>query len=246
MHRDAEQYDRLYASAAPDDGAFYRRLAERCGEPVLELGVGTGRVALALAAAGYDVVGVDNSPAMLARARDKARSAGLRVKLIEMDFVALRLDRRFALALCPYNAINELSDRASVDGFLTSVRDHLLPGGRLAIDTINPDPVALGASSECERHLLTYVHDGATREVYERCDYDAATQIDRLTWIYRDEEGAIVGEERHSVRVFFPQELDALLELHGFVIDAKAGTYDGDPFTSRSPKQIVVCHAEGE
>src|SRR5256885_14498779 len=88
-----------------DDPAidWFRGLARMTGGPILELGVGTGRVAIPLAKDGHEVVGIDRSEAMLKRAEAHARRARVTVRLIESDMRTFSLDRAFALITIPFN-----------------------------------------------------------------------------------------------------------------------------------------------
>src|SRR5713226_6852113 len=95
-----------------DDLPFWTSLARRTGGPVLEIGCGTGRVLVPLAQAGFDVVGIDVSPAMLAIAREKINAAdvGGRVELVLADALTMRLGRRFPLALVALNSFGHFSE----------------------------------------------------------------------------------------------------------------------------------------
>ena len=139
-------YDRLYpghlaGTSVEGDIHFYRAQARRVQGPILELGVGTGRVALPLAAAGHRIVGVDLSRWMLAAAARKAAALGLtdRITFVRQDMAKLRLGaRRFPLALIPFRAFQHLLTPAAQRACLTAVRRHLRPRGRLIVDLFDP------------------------------------------------------------------------------------------------------------
>ena len=96
---------------------------------VVDLGIGTGDLAIALAGRGYDVVGVDRSPAMLAVAREKAHRAGAALALVRQDLRRLRLRRRADVALCVYTVLNQQTGDADLVRTLRAVRAALVPGG---------------------------------------------------------------------------------------------------------------------
>jgi ubiquinone/menaquinone biosynthesis C-methylase UbiE len=96
---------------------------------VVDLGIGTGDLAIALARRGFEVIGVDRAPAMLALARRKAARAGVRLALVEQDLRVLRLDRRVDVALCVYTVMNQLTGDGDLARALAAVRAVLVPGG---------------------------------------------------------------------------------------------------------------------
>jgi SAM-dependent methyltransferase len=110
------------------DLALWYELASRERGPVLDIGAGTGRVALPLARAGHEVVALDREPELLAALT--ARAAGVRVATVVADATDFVLGRRFGLAIVPMQTVQLLPDRAR---FLAAVRRHLLPGGLLAL-----------------------------------------------------------------------------------------------------------------
>lgn len=128
-----------------DDLAFYRRLAEDQAGPVLELGAGTGRVTIALAAAGLPVVALEPNDAMRARAAERLAAlaetrpdAAAHVRLVAGDARTLALGERFALVLAAFNTLMHLERVEEQDAALARVRDHLSPGGAFACDVFVP------------------------------------------------------------------------------------------------------------
>ena len=135
----AEAYDAdLGRSAdAMEDVPFYVELAQEAaarGEAVLELGCGTGRVTIPIAQAGVEVVGLDNAPAMLDIARRKAAAAGVDVRWVTGDMRTFRLDRRFGLVIIPFRSFLHMLTDADQQACLSRVYEHLLPGGRFALN----------------------------------------------------------------------------------------------------------------
>jgi SAM-dependent methyltransferase len=138
----AEHYDVL-TSGLPGDVDFYVALAREGESPVLELGCGTGRVAIPIARAGVEIVGLDSSSAMLAKARQ--RSAGLtNVRWVEGDMRDFDLPERFGLVIIPYRAFQHLITVDEQKSCLACIRRHLRDDGRLAFNVFNPDLVAMG------------------------------------------------------------------------------------------------------
>jgi SAM-dependent methyltransferase len=112
------------------DLPLWRELAAAQDGPVLDVGAGTGRVALDLAAAGHAVTALDREPELLAALDERARAADMRVETVVADAAAFTLDRRFALVAVPMQTIQLLPERA---GFFASAHAVLRPGGLLAI-----------------------------------------------------------------------------------------------------------------
>jgi SAM-dependent methyltransferase len=133
-------YDR-WCRSVTEDIAFYVELAISSGGPVLELGVGSGRIAVPTALAGIAVVGVDLSPDMLDLAWARALPHGANLRLVRGDMRDLPDLGRFALVTVPFRALLHLRDDDERLSVLRAARERLLPGGRLAFDVFHPDRI---------------------------------------------------------------------------------------------------------
>ena len=131
-------YD-AWCHSVTEDIDFYVRLAIESGGPVLEIGVGSGRIAVPTALAGIAVVGVDRSGAMLDLARAKARAQGVSLELVRADMRELPELGTFPLVTVPFRALLHLRDDAERLGVFRSLRARLQPGGLLAFDVFHPD-----------------------------------------------------------------------------------------------------------
>lgn len=243
IYHDAVQYELLAQMTAPQDIPFYRALVAESGGAVLELGCGTGRVLIELAKSGVEAVGVDLSPALLELARHKAENEGVGVTLALGDIRSFDLGRSFPHIFVTYNTFNHLLDLDSVRDCLQSLMRHMDADSRMVIDTFQPSLAFLGDQPEQRRAILRYLdpHTGQEVVLYEENHYEPATQINRVVWSYQIGGKADARVEELRMRLFFPQELDALLTLSGFEIEAKYGDYDRCPFASDTPKQLTVC-----
>lgn len=135
----AELYD-PWSRSVTEDIPFYVAEARKAGGPVVELGVGTGRIAVPTAVAGVPVIGVDSSAGMLEICRRAAEAAGVS-DLIELRFGTLSappVDERVRLVTCPFRSYLHLQDEESRLTALAAARDLLLPGGRLIFDVFAP------------------------------------------------------------------------------------------------------------
>ena len=236
----AEFYDRV--NRHDSDLPFYRERCQAAGGPVLELCCGTGRLTVPLAAAGIAIAGLDRSPAMLTGARGKGAEAGVEIEWLQGDLVDFDLGRRFALLLIPFNSLQCIYSLDDIRCVFANIRRHLAPGGRLIFDIFNPD-VRYFVDRRHGFHEVSRYRDAGGQEVVvsENCRYDAAGQVNRVTW--RIQRGDEHRDEQLDMRCFYPVEMDALLELGGFVCLEKLGSFDGEPFAAESAKMIYVCEA---
>ena len=242
LYADGRHYDRQYAGMTGDI-PFYLKQAGRYGGPVLELACGTGRITIPLAKQGIDITGLDVSGGMLQQAEANAARTGASVSWIQADCCRFSLGSRFKLILIPFNSIAHLHDPESIEGCFACVKKHLSDGGRFIVDIFNPRLDIL-VRDPSERYPVAEYPDPdgrGTVTVTENNIYDAASQVNHIKWYYRIGDSSDESVEELNMRVFFPQELDALLRNGSFIIDAKYGDFDESPFTSESPRQIAVC-----
>jgi SAM-dependent methyltransferase len=239
-------YDHLYRRRR-QDVQFYVDVAKQHGGPVLELGVGTGRVAFALARAGFDVVGIDAMPSMLEHAR--AQSTHLpeacreRLTLRRADMRSLRLGRRFPLVIAPFNAFMHLYHRTDLERTLARCRAHLLPRGRLVFDVAMPDLRALLQDPErlyaCAG--LSDPRDGQRYVHREASHYDPAEQVRSVTMLFQQRDAP---HTQHAVpltqRQFFPAELEALLHYNGFEVEQRYGDFARGALSAQSETQVII------
>ncbi len=251
MDRIARFFDREYAGYI-DDQLALSALADRTGGPILELGCGTGRALIPLAREGYQVTGVEASPAMLARARDKAEQAGVasRVHLIEGDFSTADLGGPYRLAFTLMNTFLHLNDMAAQISALKHWRQALAPRGLLLIDIFNPDVgqlASLDGSLEWEQTWTDYPGGVATMKFLART-VDPATQLMAVNHIY--DEIAPDGAMRRTVAAFtlryiWRYEAELLLDKAGFILEEVYGDWDLAPFFSDSERMILLARRSG-
>ncbi len=242
IYQDGRRYDRLFGDV-DQDLPFWIAQTSRYGHPVLELACGTGRVMLPLAKEGFQVTGVDSSSAMLDEARRKAAQANLSVEWVETDIRTFDLGRTFPLIILPANALCHLLHSRDFEACIASVRRHLAPQGRFIVDVFVPDAARL-VDKPGERFPFAEYDDPDGRGkivITESYVYAPDTQIKHVKT-----HSAIPGQEEEvegafTMRMYFPQELDALLKYNGLAIQHKYGDYDESPFGAESQKQIIVC-----
>ncbi len=242
----ADLYDLAYGGFTTDL-AMYENFARGCRGPVLELGVGTGRVALALVRAKISVVGIDNSEAMLARARAKAgRSLGRRLRLLFADMRDFDLGREFDLIICPISGFHHLLTTDDQLRCLGSVCRHLAPGGLFVAALRSFTAIDWG---ELSHAVLEWVRtDPETGDTVSKtlsARYDGAAQIHHVTHIYDRTEPSGVPRERRvlefDLRIVGRYEVELLLEKAGLALAHVYGDYDLGPYTHDSEQMIVVA-----
>lgn len=242
---DARFYDFWHPPEAPDI-PLWQSFAARTEHPVLEVGVGTGRVALALARAGFDVVGIDPSPAMLAAARAKAEEDALDIELIEGRLPELMFEPgSFGLVLFPSDVFLAFHDAEEQLENLKSARRVLHADGLVVLDVPGPaqwlDPSLNGQPIlVCSRSLPS----GEQLDVWHLREDDLARQERLLRVAY--ELTAPDGSVRrffseHLLRYVYPAEADALLRAAGLAPVDRYGDYDLGPLTNDSERMIVVA-----
>jgi SAM-dependent methyltransferase len=248
----AARYDALHADRT-DDVAFYAREAADSGGRVLEVGCGTGRVALAAAAAGAVTVGLERAAPLLSVAASKrARSPAAvrsRLALVRADMRAYAFRRPFARVLMPFRvfqAMLTIDDQLSA---LAAARRALAPGGRLVLDLFDPRLDVLAEASLGPAPLAPTgrsFRDGRG-EWRERvaARYDLESQIVDLTYVYEraGDDGAVADRsfERIRVRYFTRWEFEHLLARAGYEVEALYGGWDGSPPAAEGEDMIWIA-----
>ena len=229
-----------------EDVELYLALAGRGRLSILELACGTGRVAIPLATAGHDVVGVDHDPAALERGRRSGRPAKGRLDLVEADITALDLRRRFDLVILGLNTLLMLGSRQAQASALESAARHLNDQGRLVIDVWLPSAHDLAA------------YDGRVELAWQKTDPDNGDQVSKLwsadydaatatatitTWF--DSWPAAGGpvhrvSRRDEMLLLGASQLTAMVEAVGVRVDRLAGDYSMVGFGPGSDRVILI------
>jgi len=245
----AEIYDAVY-SYVRDDIPFYVEEAAGADGAVLELGCGTGRVAIPIARSGVETVGVDSSTAMLDVARGKARHLGLgddSLRLVLADMRELSLDRQFALAIIPFRGFLALLTVEDQRRTLNQIREHLAPGGRLAFDIFVPDLNMLLQEGDTAYHLrdVTDPESGATYVLWQQSSFDNHNQIVSTRLIVEELNAAREVVRRiyrdFQLRYAHRWEVYHLLVACGFEVVELYGDFDRSPFDEGSNEMVWLA-----
>lgn len=227
----AEEYDDLYAGYWDTDVAVDCLAQLAGGGPVLEFGIGTGRLALPLLERGLAVEGVDGSSEMVSKLR--AKPGGDRIPVVVGDFAKADAGRSFALVLLAVNTIFALPDQqAQVDCFRNAAR-HLAPGGRFVIEAWVPD-VGGFRRNRLVRPRIT----GPDRISIESAELDPVEQVMRTTQAVFSNGSVRLYPANH--RYAWPSELDLMAQLAGLHREERWADWARSPFTADSQAHVTV------
>lgn len=222
-----------------DDLHFYRRLAEDYGAPVLELGCGTGRVALALAQAGIPVVGLELAPEMLGYAEREAARAQLKapLTLLAGDMRDFALPQRFPLIIAPFNALMHLYTVSEQDAALRCVRAHLADGGAFAFDLFIPNFGGL----EQLKQVAEWAHVG---ELFVYQTHDPLRQL-LISRYYLDRissDGQLRRQQSTLIQRYYTRfELERALTSAGFRQLQLFGSFERAPLDQRASHFVGIA-----
>jgi SAM-dependent methyltransferase len=207
---------------------FYLDEARRSGGPVVELGVGTGRIAVPIACDGIRVIGVDSSPGMLEVCAEHAKLAGVELDLRLGDLREPPVDERVPLVTIPFRSVLHLHDDRERRRALHAVRGLLEPGGRFVFDVFSP------SQEDIEETNGVWLE--REPDIFERANWDEGART--LTLSVRG------GERASTMQLAWlgAPEWQALLENEGFVVDACYGWFDRRPYAG-GEDTIWVAHA---
>jgi SAM-dependent methyltransferase len=219
-----EQFD---PAVIAETAAF---LAELAGDgAALELGIGTGRIAVPLAERGVRVTGIDLSEAMVARLR--AKPGGERIEVTIGDFATTRVDGEFTLAYLVFNTINNLTSQDAQVACFQNAAAHLVPGGCFVIEVGVPQLQRLPPGETVRPFYV-----GATRLGFDEYDVVEQGLVSHHHWL---EDG---GWQALSMpfRYVWPAELDLMARLGGMALRDRFGDWNREPFTAESRKHVSV------
>ena len=214
------------------------------GSPILDITAGTGRVTIPLARDGHEIVALDNSPSMLAVAREKLKmessEIAKRISILEGDMTDFEFNRRFRLIIIPSSFGHALTTEAQLST-LTCINKHLDDSGIFILDLFP------GAS---QHEHATFVNgplplsNDRTVERHGEINSDLINQIMRvdLRYIIRNQDEEIIDQIQvvSSAAIIFNREMDLLLRMTGFEVLDELGTFEGDPYTSESGRRLLI------
>jgi SAM-dependent methyltransferase len=226
----ADRYDDWHAGMMDDDGAVaaLSEFARDGGGPVLEFGVGTGRLAVPLARGGFEVVGVDISEEMLAELRAKPGAEG--VTTVVDDMTTVQIGREFGLAFIAFSSLFVLATQEDQVRFFRNAAAHLRPGGRFVLET-----AMIGARHEDHLRVVKIETD---RLVLSAGEVDPVSSFYNGTWVVLEPGGISFFPVRG--RSVGHQEMDLMAQLAGLRLENRWGDWHKGEFTAESRLHISV------
>jgi SAM-dependent methyltransferase len=246
----AEFYDHVVPYRERKDVPFFVEAAKESGEPILEIGCGTGRILIPIAQAGIKIVGLDVSPGMLRVCRERLlhepEEVQSNVRLVQADMQDFELSEMFTLVTIPFRPFQHLTTVEEQCACLECIHRHLVKGGKLILDLFNPSLNMLVETivrQEFGEEPEIIMPDG--RRIIRRYKFvskDLFNQINHIEMIYYVTHPD--GREERLVHAFpmrylFRFEAEHLLERCGFQVEHLYADYDKNPYGSKYPGELI-------
>jgi SAM-dependent methyltransferase len=241
----AKYYD-IWHEDYKDDIRFFLDLGERTGGPVLVCMSGTGRVLLPFAQGGYEVTGVERSPAMLDVCATKVSFLDppeeARVNMVQSDIRSMKLDGKYKLVLVPYSSFLHLLETKDQEVALKAIRNHLDEDGLFSFAVFSP---RLDRPEQLLRHRGTRLTpQGEIISWFESQIFDQPSQRTTVTYFYdisRQDKPLRRVTSVFTLRYLFHREALEMLSRCGFEVTEIYGDYHGGPFRATSELMVFVA-----
>jgi len=249
----AKYYD-YYQSSILDDVNFYVEEAKKSGSPVLELGCGTGRIAIPIAEAGIEILGLDIASDMIAIANEKAEKLDVtvreRLKFIEGDMTNFQLARKLKLIIIPFRAFQHLMTIGDQKKALHVIREHLEDNGRLIINLFDPSIKMIAEHESSLGRGIKYMSEFTLPENghkvicmhIPRFNIVEQTLDEYFTFEELDETGKVVSKDYvdFQARYVFRFEMEHLFGLCGFQVESLFSSFQRDEFVAGKEQIWIV------
>jgi SAM-dependent methyltransferase len=229
--RIADTYDELYAETLDTDRAVEALADLAAGGPVLELAVGTGRLALPLARRGLEVHGIDASERMVAKLR--AKPGGDAIPVAMGDFADVAVEGTYKLIFVAFNTLFALLTQEDQLRCFANAAKHLADGGLFVVEAFVPD---LARFDRGQRAHVNRVD--TNRVMFDASQHDPVDQRVDSQHVVISEDGTKLYPV--SVRYAFPSELDLMARLAGLELRERWGSWKREPFTAESGRHVSV------
>ncbi|MFC9227474.1 class I SAM-dependent methyltransferase [Streptomyces decoyicus] len=239
--RISDAYDDLYGDFTPSKAQIDSLVEYACEGTVVEIGSGTGRVALPLAQRGVRVIGVDSSPSMAEVLRGKAR--GLPIEAVCADAAEYRAPEPATLVFAAFNTFFLLAEESVQERFVARAAEMLVPGGRLVLETFVPHPGRLPDGpnpgvlpEQSDVVVKRWVPDGVVLFAARNTPEDSRFEYHEIVL----REGEPVRLHPGRMRYMWPKEIDALAAEHGLRLEDRWADWDRSSYQAESRKHVSV------
>ncbi len=241
----AYHYDLMHEDTKMDF-ELYLNMAKQFSGSILELACGTGRITLMLAKAGHEICGIDLLSDFIQAAERKRLEANLKnASFYVKDIRHFDLRRIFSFIFIPFNSFAHVYTPEDAKSMFRCVKRHMDRDSRFLINIFNPRLDLLCRDSSERYPVASYLmpETGEKVVVTENNHYDRATQINHIKWYFK------AGDRKEFIRelpmrIYYPAEIDYLLDANGFEIIEKWGNYQLEQFSSGSELQIIFCRRQ--
>lgn len=237
-------YD-IFNANCVEDIEMYKKICTNVNQ-VLELGIGTGRIAIPLAQSGIHVVGIDNSIKMLDSLKDKVNTGKINnITYYHQEMQSVSLESKFDLILCPFCTFNFLLSIDDQEKALIAVRKLMKEKSKIVFDLLTPNTFPGAFQDSSLKHFDSYScpNEDAHIEIYISSKFDQCNQVLSQERIFRKYNHDMLTAEFHSTmrnRLFFLGEFQLLLDKCGYKILNIYGNYRFSSFSQSSQGLIVV------
>ncbi len=244
----AEFYDMLHSDT--HDIQSFIQIAQKYSGDILELGLGTGRIAIPLAKAGFSVTGIELSSDMIQIAEQKLSKENDQVRdrcnIIKTDASSFSINASFGLIIASCNFLNHFLTTCSIRNLFRCVKNHLLDDGVFLIDQSMPNIPSM-VESDKKEEIFEFCYPDDKRKIIDRftASYDFVNQLEHDDIVleeYRDGNLTKKVQCKETLSYYFPRELKALLELEGLVVFHEQGSLSKNvPLDQNADQMVLFC-----
>lgn len=236
---DGEHFDAEFEGKQNDIQFYLDLVNARPGSRVLELGVGTGRVAIPLAKSGHQVYGMDVSPSMLKQAQAKATEQGVKLELKAGKIEELVMERSFDFIISPFNTLMHLP-KPAMQALLGKVQSGLTSGGTFVVDVGNPSKYQ-GQMEQGQFYSTRYKNPKGEGDIVVTTKMKLYPNKLEFVRYFRDSNESLLSEELIQMYYFGVAEWREMVESSGLTVHAVYGDHQGGDLQPTSKSLILVC-----
>ena len=244
----AEWYDVFYSSSEYKEEKYYQEISKSFKDKILEIGVGTGRIAIKLAQMGKNVVGIDSSIDMLAKAEKKIKNKKLskNISLVNADMLNFELNEKFNLIIIPANTLLLCKNEAEQIKVLKNCVKHLTTEGVLIFNVYYPDNEMINENNKDEFLFNTlYLKNGERYILYGKNNFDINTQTNEGTQIIEkiSNNGSLLFRKNLKVktRYLYPEDIIKICEKSNLIVSSMKRDFSNLPVDEFTENIIVFA-----